>query len=116
MHYSYGHKSLKSKKSRNQKNSETKKNHHSPTVDSNSRSKNEGQLDQVLGRSSKKDSCSNRGSQGGQSFNTPAISSNATVVKKDKKQGDKDPSQVECYLYLKKGHYFNKCPDNELKN
>lgn len=65
---------------------------------------------------SKKDFRSNKGGQWGQSNNTPATGVNATVVKKNKKQGEQDISQVEYSTYHKKGHYTNKCPDKKPKN
>lgn len=41
---------------------------------------------------------------------------NATVIKKYKKQDDKDLSEVKCFACHKKGHYEDKCPNKELKN
>lgn len=40
---------------------------------------------------------------------------NVTTIKKVKKNGNKDLSQVKCYAYYKKDHYANKYPDKKLK-
>lgn len=71
---------MKNKEFKDQKNFEAKKNYLS--ANNNNRNKSRGQSDQVLGRFFKKDSYSNRGSQQGQSFNTPTIGINATTIKK----------------------------------
>lgn len=71
-------------KTKNQKDSKATKSN--PSTNSNSRSEKEGQLGQALGRSSKNDSCLNKGGQQSQSFNnTPATGVNTTAVQKDKK-------------------------------
>lgn len=43
-----------------------------------------------------------------QSSNTPVTSVDTTAIKKDKKQGNREVSQVEYYAYYKKYHYANK--------
>lgn len=50
------------------------------------------------------------------SSHTLVISSNVAVVKKDKKQGDRNPSQVKCYACYRKDHYASKCPNKKPKN
>lgn len=84
MHYLHDHKPLKNGESKHQKDSKAKKNYLVIT-NSNNRGGNRGQLSQAFGWSSKKDFCSNKKSQRGQSSNIPTTSSNATVVKNNKK-------------------------------
>lgn len=86
MHCFYSQKLLKYKEFKHQKEFEAKKTH-SPTTNSSSR--NGGQYGQALRLYYKKDFCSNKECQQGQSFNIPAIDNNATIVKKDKKQAPK---------------------------
>lgn len=37
------------------------------------------------------------------------------IVKKDKKQGNKDHSHMKCFDYHKKDHYDSKCPNWNCK-
>lgn len=110
----HGYRLLKNEESRDQADSKAKKNH-SATYNK-SRNRNRDRLSQALSQSFKKDSHSNKRGQQNQSFNTFVTGSNATVVKKDKMQGNMDLSQVKCYTCHKKDDYFNKCPDKKAKN
>lgn len=110
----YSHRSPKNKKSRNQKNSQAKKKNHSSAA--NNTSSNKDQSSQTLGRSSKKEFCLNGQDQQGQFFHIQETGSNATIIKKDKKQGNKNLSQVRYYSYYKKSHYIGKCSDKEPRN
>lgn len=62
-HYLYGYKQVNSKKSRDQKDSKAKKNHYSPTTNSDDR--NRGQSSQALSWLSKKSFSSNKEDQQG---------------------------------------------------
>lgn len=74
---------LKQLKFKIQKNYEAKKNH-SPAA--NSKSKKSGQSSKAFSQSFKKNSCSNRGDQPDQFFNTVATGSNAIVVRQEIKR------------------------------
>lgn len=76
---------MKNKESRDQKNSETKKNYQFFATNTNSGSGNGDQSGQAFGWSFKKDYYLNWEGQQSQSSNTPAIDSNVTLAKKDKK-------------------------------
>lgn len=97
--YLCSHRLLKHKESKDKQNFEAKNNHYPIT---NSNRLNGGLFGQALGWSSKKNFCLNKRSQQGQSFNILAIDNNATVIKKFKKQDNKDLSQVEIMLAIKK--------------
>lgn len=111
---SHSKKHLKNEKSKDQKDSEAKKNYSS--TNNNSGNTNRDQSDQALNWFSKKDFRSNRGDQQSQSSNIPTTSVNAIVIKKNKKQGNRNLSQIKCYTCHKKDHYTNKCPDKKLNN
>lgn len=82
MHCAGSYKPLKHKKSKDQKDFKAKKNDYLAAINN---SKNSSQSGQVLGWSSKKDFLLYRENQQDQSSNTPATSSNTTIIKKEKK-------------------------------
>lgn len=104
---------LKHKKSKEQKDFKAKNNH---SLVANNTSENGDQSGQALGQYHKKYSCWNKGGQQSSSSNTLAIGSNVIVVKKDKKQGNRNLSHVKCYTYHKKDYYISKCLDRKPKN
>ena len=57
----------------------------------------------------------NKGAKRVIAMDSPAVGANANIIKIEKK----DISQIEYYIYHRKGHYSNKCPQNrniESKN
>lgn len=92
--YPYSHKLLKHKKSKDQKNFTTKKNHF-PAAHTNG--KTVSQSDQALGQFSKRDFRPNYRSQQGQFSHTLETGHNVIITKKYKMQSDKELSQVEYY-------------------
>lgn len=113
MHYSCGYGLLNHKVSTDQKNSEANNNHSSTT---NSNSGNGGQFIQALSQYYNKVSSLNRGSQQDCFLYIPAISSNTTVIKNNKKQDDRNLSQVKYYAPHKKDYHPSRFSDRASKD
>lgn len=109
VHCLWGHWLVKSEKSRDKKNDNTKKTLNYPIINQ-SHDSNGGQFSQsgqLLSWSAKKNFCLHCRASQGQIPNTSATRVTAIAVKKNNNI-KVDLTQIECYNCYKKGHYTNK--------
>lgn len=105
---------LTKRESEDKKNSKVKKTSNTSTTNQNSSDNGQAsQSGQITGQSRKKSFYLQKSIKS-QCSDILATSVNATIIKKVRKQDNKDLSQVEYFLYYKKDYYVNKCSNKEI--